>query len=165
MKLYHSVPRNMVGTKLVPLSTLQRILPESAERQAAKYRGREHIAATFIPCLSCTWIDVIQMFAVSPELIQERRRLRGDPPDSFFEIESDSLDIECLCVYYRNDQETGDPIFDPFDPSLPLDRPGEGFEEWFREEIAKGRRLRTFVGIPHILYKGEIDITNCRMVS
>jgi hypothetical protein len=154
----------MVGTGLVPLSTLQQALPEMGEQKGAKYRGREHVAAIYIPCLSCTWVDVIQMFAVSPKLIQERRRLVGDPMRPFFEIESDSLDIDRLCVYYRNDKETGEPIFDPFDPALPLDRPGEGFEEWYREEAAKGHRLRTFVGIPHILYKGEIDISNCPIV-
>lgn len=165
MKLYHIVRENIVGTKIVPLSTLQQIAPELAEQRMAKYRGREGLAATFIPCLSCTWIDVVQMFAVPTKLIQERKRVLGDPPHRFFEIESDSLDINCLCVYYRNDEETGKEIFDPFDPSLPLDRPGEGFEEWFREEAAKGRRLPLFVGIPHILYKGELDITDCRIVS
>jgi len=155
----------MVGTKIVPLSTLQRIEPELAEQRMSKYRNRKSLAATFIPCLSCTWIDVVQMFAVPPELIQERKRVLGDRPHRFFEIESDSLDINRLCAYYRNDKETGKEVFDPFDPSLPLDRPGEGFEEWFREEAAKGRRLPLFVGIPHILYKGEIDIADCLIVS
>lgn len=165
MKLYHIPPEKMVGTKLVPLTTLQRIVPELAKQSIAKYRGREDVAAILIPCLSCTWLDVIHMFAVSPKLIQERQRLLGGPPLQFYEIVSDSLDINFLGVYYRDDEETGNMIFESFNTSIPLDRPDEEHEKWFHEEIAAGRRLPLFAGIPHILYKGEIDISDCPIVS
>ena len=173
MKLYHFYrpPEKMVGTKLVPLSTLQQSAPDLAEKHASKYRNRDWfqkrggVAKIRIPCLSCTLADVVHLFAVPPALIQERQKLLGGPPLQFFEIESDVLDTNCLCVYYRNDKKTGEPIYEPFHPSLPLDKIEEEFEEWFREEIARGNPRRILVGVPHIYYKGEIDISDCPVVS
>jgi len=48
MKLYHVVPKHIMGKKLVPLTTLQRISPELAEQKIAKYRNRESVMATLI---------------------------------------------------------------------------------------------------------------------
>ncbi|MBC8234786.1 hypothetical protein H8E77_35015 [bacterium] len=173
MKLYHFYrpPEKIVGTKLVPLSTLQQFASELAEQHASKYRNRDWfrerggVAKIRIPYLSCTLADVVQLLAVPPALIQERQKLLGGPPLRFFEIESDSLDTNCLCVYYRNDEKTGEPIYEPFDSSLPLDKVEEDFEKWFREEIARGNPRRILVGVPHIYYKGEIDISGCPVVS
>ena len=173
MKLYHHYipPEKMVGAKLVPPSTLQRMAPELTEQHLVKYRNRDWfkqrggVSKVQIPCLSCTLVDVIQMVAIPVSQIQERQRLLGGTPLRFFEIESDSLDQNCLCAYYRNDEKTGEPIYDAFDPSLPLDQVADAFEKWWREEIAKGHPRRIYAGVPHIYYKGEIDITNCPVVS
>lgn len=173
MKLYHHYipPEKMVGTKLVPPSTLQHMVPKLTEQHLAKYRDRDWfkqrggVSKIQIPCLSCTLVDVIQMVAIPVSQIQERQRLLGGSPQRFFEIESDSLNQNCLCAYYRNDEETGEPTYDLFDPSLPLDRVADAFEKWWREEIVKGHPRRIYAGVPHIYYKGEIDITNCPVVS
>ena len=161
MEFYHRVPDAMVGTTLYPLETLLSVHEEVGQRQMAKYEGRERLARTYIPCLSCKWTEVVQMVAVPLTVIHERLRLSQAGGRRYFRISSDSLDRDRLAVYYRNDPETEAEVFDPFDESLPIDRPSPGFQEWFREAAAEGRPPRLYVGLPHILYRGEIDVSAC----
>ena len=165
MKLYHIVPEEMIGTTLMPLATLEQIAPALGRQERAKYAGREHIAAMAIPCLACTWLQVLHMFAVPLDVVRRRQELLMSRPLRFFEIEIHKLNPNHLAVWYRDDEQTGHMVFDPFDTSLPVDCPDEEHEQWFRDEYAAGRPLPLFAAIPHILYKGNIDISRCSIVS
>ena len=157
MKLYHIVPKDMRGTILYPLNRLREIFPDLYELKRAKYIGREEVAATYVPVLDCYWGDVVQMVAVPTEVIQRRQKLRGKELYRFFEIESDDLERSNLCAWLDD--------FVLFDPTLPVDRVSPEGKAFFEEKLRKDGWARPFVMIPHIFYKGEIDISGCPIVQ
>jgi len=148
----------MRGSILYPLNKLLEVYPDLYEQKRAKYAGREHVAATYIPGLDCYWGDVVQMFAVPAKIIQKRQKTRGGDPFSFFEIDSDGLDPSKLCAWVGDE-------FVLFDPKLPVDRTSEEIEADFERRVREKGSARLFILLPHVLYKGEIDISSCPIVQ
>jgi hypothetical protein len=126
-----------------------------------------------IPPLNCTWSDVLHLAAVHPKEIDttiERygRNLRFR---KFIKIDPEELAPEDTTVFLCRDGVVG--------PNTPSNEwapynPGEVGKysvlpketgEYYREEIESGRAPLLWYKVPHILYRGSLDIKNCEIVE
>lgn len=171
--LYHMVPRDMVGTILHPLTTLKEEYPEVYAAHMLKYRGREHVMDFFIPPLRCHWNDVVHLSPVEPaELIQALRDAGMENKTfAFYKIDTRSLVTANLVVYlFTNLYQSAQPDASEFvsfheELTPELSRVNEATKEYFRKRIADGTLPLFFAGIPHVLYKGSIDVSAAQIVS
>nr|AIA17899.1 Unknown Function [uncultured bacterium] len=166
--IYHQVPEQMQGDVLHPLNDLQKIHPEVYAREVAKYSGREHVMEEEIPPLNARWNDVLHFSAVHPAEIKESLSDAGhsSPPDiEVFEIDAHLLKPENTIVYLP--KIGGQGSFVEFDPRkiagyavIP-----EETKDYYRRMIAKGKNPLTFLGVPHIFYKGSLDVSKVRKIK
>jgi len=176
---YHHVPEDFKGTTLLPLNVLKFKYPEIYQKESLKYDGREHITQQRIPLLdNSLWNDVIFMTAVHPQKIFEARSDAGwgkIRPQRYFKIDPSKLDQERLAVYLfkpRSSNNKSGFEIDNFakysyaDVSEYAVVP-QSTKDYFKYEHESGQnRIRLFYRyIPHILYKGEIDISDVEIIT
>lgn len=165
--LYHVVPPDMRGTVLFPLNTLRDVYPDLYGVKAQKYRGREQVMTFRVPTLNCIWNDVLFLLAVGPQELRRAfqwvgltRQLR------FYRVDPAQLSVANTTVMTR--MNTNDPrAFEPFDPN-DLERhaviPEATYAHWKRASSGT-ERLFWWLHIPHIMYKGAIDVSNAPIVE
>jgi hypothetical protein len=169
--LYHGVPEPMIDKTLLPLNHMRTTLPQLYKKYLEKYEGREEILQKKIPLLDCLWNDVVQLLPLNPQSVFNAQRelgiIKTIPPYKFFQINLAIFDPSKTAVYFKT-------------------TPGEETVSvrWLKDvdlttiqEIPKVTLdyYKTFVGsddlpfnyqfIPHILYLGEIDISNAPVVQ
>ena len=152
---------------LYPLNQLKTVEPEIYEKHIAKYAGREHITEMRILPLDCLWNDVLHFSAVHPNIVREALIEAGTPLQwriDYFEIDPHLLDPKHTTVYLFRDREKGAALtpenFVPYDPDN-LEKYAiipEETKAYYKETLSQGKNPLTFRGIPHILYKGTIDV-------
>lgn len=67
--IYHMVPNQMVGDKLIPLNSLKTTYPYLYEKYTKKYLDhpeRSKLLQRCIPRLNCLWNDVIHLLPIHP---------------------------------------------------------------------------------------------------
>ncbi len=166
--LYHFASRDMRGTTLYPLNELRDIYPDVYEREAAKYKGREHVMEFRIPMLDCLWNDVLFLSAVHPSELLTVAREAGVSVSwklRAYRFELDSLDQDKLLVRFHRRRER--PRFERFDPAN-FDEYrifAEDSLEYYRERLAVGERPMLPAYVPHILYKGKLEIIGSSIVE
>ena len=175
--LYHHVPRNMQGDTLFPLNELKITMPEVYQKEVAKYKGREHVTQKRIALLNnCLWNDVLFLISTNPEEIIEARREAGWPdngPHKYFKIDPSTLDQSKLAVFlFRPGLGNTDSYDDQIVPYDPKDIEKYSYvpqetKDYFKQEFENGENgIKLFFRyIPHILYKGEINISNAEIVT
>lgn len=162
--LYHMVPKQLQGESLVPLSDLQSEHPQTYAEAAAKYEGREHLMEQKIPTLGVKWNEVLHLTAVSPHEIKQALIEAGGQTSEmeWYKIPKSAISAEQTVVY--SGESPGGHITDEevkaYDEN---DLPGyaklfESTRQYYKREIAAGRRPFLFHGVPHILYKGKINV-------
>lgn len=163
--LYHMVPRTLVGTTLYPLNQLKEVHPELYEEYRKKYVGRERLFSHRIYPLDCLWNDVLFLTAVSPQELRhvhDELEIPHPLPFRFFEIDTTMLDLSKATVMLHQTRNQNLPEeYESFDVArLPhYAAIPEATREHYRECKHKGVRPLLFVHIPHILYKGTLDIS------
>ena len=168
--LYHRVPSNMMGTTLYPLNTLRYKFPAIFAREERKYWDRSHLPRIVIPRLGCPWNDVLFLVAVHPEEYKKELK-RARPPDCmflrFFEIDVGTLDPSLLMVYLG--RVGADPkgveqyeTFSRYRLDINAKIP-ESTQRYWCDKIRHGEDFLLFQNIPQYLYRGEIDIQDCRI--
>lgn len=171
--LYHRVPKEMEGNVLFPLNRLKETLPAIYEREVRKYEGREQLLEKRIPALDCLWNDVLHLVAVEPGTLNAALRDAGkDFALRFYEIDADSLDRRKMVVYlYKTpafgDAEVPEDEWEPFDVAR-LPQYGvlpQQTSDYYRNMIAQGKDPLMFPLVPHIFYRGSINIAGLRIVS
>ena len=166
--LYHAVPPVMVGTVLYPLNRLKDIHPEAYQRAIRKYEGREHTMLLQIPALDCLWNDVLFLTAAHPK---EMRAALDDAEFPYrpllrsYEFDLATLDPALLAVRYH---KRGKPKqHAPFD--LAQFDAYRAFHEdsvaYLKECIALETRMMLFAHVPHIFYRGKLDIRGVSVVE
>lgn len=170
--IYHLVPKNMRGTVLYPLNQLKGIHPDVYASEVKKYEGREQVMSNNVAILNCAWNDMLHFSAVHPkEIARALGDLGVDRSFECYEIDANTLDSENTVVYLNSPREKGTKIpesdFVPFNPtdvgrfaSLPKET-----IEYYREVISKGKRPLLYHLIPHVLYKGPIDISGSKIIK
>lgn len=169
--LYHRVPPNMVGTILYPLNQLKSLYPDLYAEEAKKYEGREQLLLAEVPPLHCLWNDVLHMTAVAPDEVRANLALAdfSYPPRAWFKIPIERvLGENSIAFTYRRDKDVH-PSFKDYEPfsaeRMEVYRtvPSETIE-YYKEMKALGKHPLLFHFVPHILYKGTIDIEGLEII-
>ncbi len=170
--VYHLVPKDMRGNILYPLNELKTIFPKLYNKKAEKYKGREFLMKETIPVLNCLWNDVLHFSVVNPCDIKKALVESGYSFEAkFYKIDAMLLNKEKTVIYLFNDKDINTKLkisdFERYNlknVSKYYCFP-EGVKEYYKREFKKGRWPLLFYGIPHILFKGSINIENVPIVS
>lgn len=172
--LYHEVPKALVGDILYPLNVLKEKYPEVYQKEVAKYAGRDVVLNWMIPPLNCLWNDAIHLTAVHPRDVRktlEECGFKGVYEVSSYEIDPSILDPENTTVYMYSSEcvkEGPDPTdffeYNPNDMEKYSQIP-ERTKSHYREMFSSGRKTRVYPWVPHILYKGQIEVKNLPIVT
>jgi len=168
--LYHRVPWNLEGSVLYPLNTLKDTHPEIHDHHIRKYEGREHVLESRIPSLNCMWNDVLFFTAVHPSLLRkawEEIGIKLPEPFRFFEIDAQSFEPSDATVWLferGKDDMTGYRSFEADSVEDYSQLPPETLE-YYREQHTQGLRPFLFIFVPHILYRGSVDISSARIIE
>ncbi len=172
--LYHLVPEGMRGAVLYPLNQLKEVYPEAYEAQAKKYHGRESTMLQKIPRLDCLWNDALHLTAVHPQEVKDAMLAAGKESSwmkSYYQIDAASLVSENASVYLYVSAKTREGAsesefiaYAPEDVSTYARLP-QGTKDYYKEVIVKGGKPLLFHLVPHILYKGEIDVKDAPIIT
>ncbi len=167
------VPKDQQGKKLEPLNMLKSTMPNIYTEKVRKYVGREHVMQRHVPPLDCLWNDVLHLSPIDPKVLIESLREAGMKERSFdfYKIDPAVLNQKLTCVYlYKSLDKIKQPDESEFVPFNP-----ESLEEWqevpevtkkyFKDRFDAGEKPLMFVAIPHILYRGTIDVSETEIVS
>jgi len=170
--LYHAVPENLQGEYLMPLNELKGVHPEIYTKELEKYKGREKLLKVKIPQLNCLWNDVIHMTSVQPKKLDAAFSEAGTELEhrKWFKINPEFLEKNRLLVYLFPDKPFLDISAEDFADFREEDlerygRMGEKTRDYFREMSAQGRSPMMFHLVPHILYKGKLNIGDLDVVK
>lgn len=169
--LYHMVPNDMTGDIIYPLNTLKEIKeipPELYQSKLEKYANRRQITEQFIPTLKCAWNDVVHLTAINPVKLKEALVEAGMNPREmkFYQVDPDLLDPDITTIYLYQEHDEKESMhpdnFSNYNPEaiarhsiLP-----DATKAYYREKYQNGEKPLMFVGVPHILHKGPIDVSN-----
>jgi hypothetical protein len=128
----------------------------------------------FIPTLECKWNDVLQFSPIHPEELKQAMIEAGVEPREmrFFQVDPDLLDPEKTTVYLYNNTDvnhiasnkdyTNYAVHDV--PNYSTVR--ELTKQFWKDSILSGnKRPLIFVGVPHILHKGSIDVSELPVIT
>lgn len=168
--IYHQVPQNMKGSRLFPLNELKDSDPDIYEAMVKKYAGREYLLSATVPILNCLWNDVLHFSAVHPVKIKEALLSLGTPFHyNFFEVPGEILDPSKTVIYYYRHHGDGflPDEFAPYNYHLleELDVLPQMASDYYAQTVREGKKLYTYHGIPHILYRGSLDIGDFKIIK
>lgn len=167
------VPKDMRGKVLYPLNQLKTVYPDLYKSYVGKYSGREKLIDRVIPTLNCLWNDVLHFSAVPPEVVREALREAGaESKSSFFQIDSTTLDWNRMVVYlYSKNRIHGDLSVDSdeweaFDTKNIdcYNNLNQDTKEYYREKVLLGERPLLFHRVPHILFRGSMNVEHLSVV-
>ena len=170
--VYHWVPAAMEGSVLYPLNDLRLRAPHVWEREREKYEGREHVLQERVPPLDCLWNDVLHLSPIHPAKIVgaladaglETRRHRC------FEIDAEALDARRAVIFMNRRHgvaRSDESQWHAFDPDMipSLTRLPEQARRYYRDCAKGGERPRLYAYLPHVLFRGSIDVRALRVVD
>lgn len=173
MYIYHLVPKDLNGNILYPLNTLKSINHDLYLKKAKKYEGREATMENRLPILNCLWNDVIHFSPVHPGLIKDaliEAGMMNIPPIEYFEIDTALFDPKNTIVFLNKNKpkfkmdEDNFELFIPEKISSCANIPDET-KEYFKKCIEEKVNPLGFYKIPHILYKGDLNIENVKRIT
>lgn len=162
----------MQGETLYPLNQLKGVYPEIYEEKIGKYKGREFLTEDIIPTLNCLWNDVLHLTAVDPkEIYGALAEVGAHPKGAFYRIDPHTLDPQHATVYlfqHRDGEDRMSPTnFAEFNPDT-LDQYTQLSQEtkdYYKERLSENKKPLLFNRIPHILYKGTINVADLEIVE
>lgn len=167
MTLYHLIHRPFLGTTLYPLSELRHIDVTIFERERAKYTGKEWICEWGIESFDCHWNDVVHLSPIHPRdifaALQEagQRKVKKRTP-YFFAIDSATLDsLRTIFFQYPNGREEN---YDPRKVTEYSALP-DATKQYYQEAISRRERPLLWNLTTHVLYHGEINISNVPIID
>lgn len=171
--LYHMVPGDMVGSTLHPLNDLREINPDLYLSKAMKYSKRPEVMKQFIPTLECLWNDVLHFSAIDPVELKKVLVEAGREATEmkFYQVDPDLLDPEktTICLFRREFQNDrmNTKNFSDYDTSKIKEHSElpEDVKEYYKKMYEQGEKPLLFLGIPHILHKGPLDISELPVIT
>ena len=168
--VYHAKRQGFVGERLYPLNALRDKLPEVYNNAVKKYQGREWLLDVVIPPLNALWNDVIHLSLMHPAVIY---RALSDTGFSHHicSVEWIAVPIEDVVrlpsTLYRNIriwQDTKVLLPDDFEAAVPervtaLSGMPDINLAYYRECFGRGEKPLLWKRAPHVLVKGELDIS------
>lgn len=169
--LYHGVPEQMIGNMLIPLNQMHAVNPQLREEYLKKYKGREWVLQTKIPLLDCLWNDMVHFLPLHPNKVFSLQAELGFiptmPPYKFFEIDLSILDSDKAAVYFKTapgEENTEIKWLRDVDLAAIQEIP-EATKNYYQSLVGTGELPLNYQFIPHILYKGSIDISKSRIIT
>lgn len=169
--LYHGVPQQIIGHRLMPLNQMQAVNPELCGQYLQKYKSRQEILQKRVPLLDCLWNDVVHFLPLQPEKVFGLQVELGLTPDmpayKFFKIDLAQLDPNKTVVYFKTalgEQNTEVKWLRDVDLSTIQEVP-EATKNYYQSLIGTGERPFNYQFIPHVLYKGSLDISKARIIT
>ena len=172
--LYHRKSPHFRGSVLYPLNELREVAVDLYEQHHAKYAGREEILRQRVPPLNCLWNDVVHFSPVHPARVADLARAEGLVwhEAEWFEIDPIAAGFtpaNTAVFRYADTRVEGsipDEEFEPFDIArLPrmADVPAST-REYYRSVPPGTSRYFVFVGVPHVLHRGPVNVAAARLV-
>ena len=174
--IYHQVPQNLTGKTLRPLNRLRETAPALYERYVQKYLGREGILESRVLGLNCLWNDVLHFSPVHPKEVSKALNDSGlgHLTSEWFEIDPREHDFNhhnAIIFLNRPKAFAGfqEPVeeFESFEiekipkySSLPLDT-----RDYFLECQRNNVSPLMFCWVPHILFRGELDLSRLKKIN
>ena len=162
------------GTFHYPLNQLKDKYPEVYETRKEKYLGREYLLNLKIEPLDCLWNDVLFLSPVHPEKIKDALMEAGRKKEfdyQYYQIDVNTLKKENIAIYsyprlIKNFSLSPEDYID-FSPEILAEHNNvpEMTKQYFKETYEQDERPLLYAGIPHVLYKGTIDISDVPIVS
>ena len=162
---------------LYPLNQLESAYPDLYLELRKRYATREDIASLRIPPLAnCLWNDVLHFSPVHPTRIKAALAAAGHdlPPgwSTFFEINARLMDPGAAVIYKlltplwsgQFDVPAGSALIGreclPFSPEAlnEFDQVPQVARDYYAS-VKPGTNVMLFLGVPHVLYRGRIDLT------
>lgn len=182
--LYHKVPEEMKGHVLYPLNRLKDLYPDIYSKRIESYndlnnkiqiKSQEKHALTIeqnIKPLNCLWGDVLQLSAIHPQrFVDAYKKFGKNFSFKAYKIDPYLLDPKYATVFLQKSKNWGDNedghIFLKYDPDE-LEQYTEipkGTLEYYEFAAKNGKRSLQFHLVPHIFYKGEIDISGLEIIE
>lgn len=178
--IYHRVPENMTGDRLIPLNLLKDIYPDIYFEQIKKYAGREVIMRQTIPTLNCLWNDVLHLSAIHPNKINQALREIGFKVKKnlhYYEIDANLLEPENTTIFldYHNNKDGTKKLGELMVPENFVVYDPENLEEYstvpeetksyYKRCFFNKTRVLSYQLTAHILYQGSINIKNVRIIT
>ncbi len=172
--VYHRQAPDFTGATLYPLNRLKECLPALYENAVKKYKGREWLINVTIPPLDCLWNDVLHFSLMHPSVIYKSLVETGFNDSNrellWFEIPLEDTLTQPSTIYLNTRPWQDEKILGNSDFELPTaahvralsGMPGINLQ-YYRDCAAKGERPLLWKRAPHLLLKGELDVTNYRV--
>jgi hypothetical protein len=176
--MYHRVPTRMIGDVLYPLNVLRSLHPCAYGDGVEKYLpsdekrrpDRRFMLDYRIKRLDCLWNDVLHSSTVHPQKLMHAWRCAGSRPDvlRMYAIPMDRLDPAKVLIYeFRSrGSDIPDDELTAYEPERyrTYAEVSEQAHARFRDFAQQGV-FWPFFHIPHVLYRGSIDIADCEVVT
>ncbi len=172
--VYHVKQPGFVGERLYPLNKLKAELPAIYENAVKKYAGREWLLAARLPTLDCLWNDVLHFSLMHPSIIYKHLMDVGADYSKrellWFEVPLEHT-LKHPCTLYRNtrkdrsSREFPESEFEPVTEERVSELSGmpERNLEYYRECLAQKTYPLLWAFAPHVLVKGEFDVSDYRI--
>lgn len=168
--LYHKIPDGFEGNILYPLNTLKEVLPHRYEVEVKKYEGRENLLDKNIPILDCLWNDALHISPIHPYKFKEFFATIERPiimkGNRYFVIPVELLDQDKTVIYKYETGRMNPSEFIPFSrdelkniQTIPL----KAIQ--YYKSVERGQPLFVHHFVPHVLYKGNIDISGLDIIE
>jgi hypothetical protein len=166
------MPKIIVGKKLVPLKMLDDF-PEIQREYLLKYKGRRHILSQKVPPLNCLSSQVLNFTAVHPKktdiALKEAGFTKGLLRRKWFKIDPRILDPDQTTVFLYKEgiPPEDEKNFTEFriDDLRKYNAIGNKTRSYYREKFSQGVRPLLFHLIPHILYRGRLNISDLEVIE
>lgn len=169
--MYHGVPEQMVGHELIPLNSMIESQSDLYNRYREKYKGREEMLERHIPLLDCLWNDVVQFLPLDPREVFQLQVELGLIPDMpsyrFFEIDTAQLDSGATVVYFKTapGEENVTVKWLKDVTWEDLQTIPKATVDYYKSLQGTGELPFNYQFIPHILYKGSVDISQASVIE
>ena len=175
MYVYHLKQNGFIGTQLLSLNELRLISSELFDKFSEKYSWRPKLKQAQVPILNCLWNDVIHLSPMPMQIIfDEAMRVGHILPNRYaFKIPIRELDatqlVEVQTYPYLSDLDYNIP---PESTQKVVTESFESLEEipfhltkYYESCKANNIAPLLFNGLPHILFKGKIDLSSVETIQ
>jgi len=169
--IYHGVPEQMTGNVLMPLNRMKTTQPKLYKKYLEKYKGREEILQKRIPLLGCFWNDVVQFSPLNPQVVFETQKelgiIESVPPYNFFQIELETLDPSKTVVYFKTapgEENVSVKWLQNVDLAT-VQKVPKATLDYYKSFVGTGELPLNYQFMPHILYLGNVDVSNATIVT
>lgn len=174
------VPKDLRGTKLIPLNNLKECHPDLYEKYRKKYfdhPDRPVLLKKQIPKLDCLWNDVLHFLPLHPHHVYKALTSLGikvKAEQQYFRIPIEKVKENKNAIYLYSKENYRGPAETIIETEIEIlnveeyrtlkDIPSDTVE-YYRIEKEKGNRFGLFSHIPHLLSHGEVDINDVEIIT